>query len=154
MSYAGVFGHHSGNRAGVEGQCDTGWGVYGRTSTGNGVRGFAGQSTGFAGYFTGKVEITTDLAVDDDLTVADDFSVGGTKAFRIDHPLDPENRELWHAAIESSEVLNAYSGNVVLDGNGEADGPAPRSGSRRSTATPATSSPASAASLRSTSRRR
>jgi hypothetical protein len=45
--------------------------------------------------------------------------VNGTKNFRIDHPLDPTNKYLNHAAIESSEVLNQYSGNVVLDGKGE-----------------------------------
>jgi hypothetical protein len=38
----------------------------------------------------------------------------------IDHPLDPENKYLYHAAIESSEVLNIYSGNVTTDGGGEA----------------------------------
>lgn len=38
----------------------------------------------------------------------------------INHPLDPENRHLYHAAIESSELLNVYSGNVNLDDNGEA----------------------------------
>jgi hypothetical protein len=46
--------------------------------------------------------------------------VTGTKNFKIDHPLDPENRYLLHAAIESSEVLNVYSGNVVTDASGDA----------------------------------
>ena len=45
---------------------------------------------------------------------------GGTKNFKIDHPLDPENKYLYHAAIESSEVLNIYSGNVTTDNNGQA----------------------------------
>jgi hypothetical protein len=44
----------------------------------------------------------------------------GTKDFMIDHPLDPENKYLFHASIESSEVLNIYSGNVVTDANGDA----------------------------------
>jgi hypothetical protein len=48
------------------------------------------------------------------------LNVHGTKNFRIDHPLDPANKYLSHAAIESSEVLNMYTGNVVLDANGEA----------------------------------
>jgi len=48
-----------------------------------------------------------------------DFWASGTKNFRIDHPLDPTNKYLLHAAIESSEVLNQYSGNVVLDGEGK-----------------------------------
>jgi hypothetical protein len=54
------------------------------------------------------------------VTVAGNLYVGGTKNFRIDHPLDPANKYLFHAAIESSEVLNLYSGNVVLDVSGEA----------------------------------
>src|SRR5205085_12400073 len=48
------------------------------------------------------------------------LSVSGTKNFKIDHPLDPENKYLYHAAIESSEVLNIYSGNVTTDENGDA----------------------------------
>jgi trimeric autotransporter adhesin len=43
-----------------------------------------------------------------------------TKNLRIDHPLDPTNKYLNHSVIESSEVLNQYSGNVVLDAKGEA----------------------------------
>ena len=42
------------------------------------------------------------------------------KAFRIDHPLQPETHQLVHASIESSEMMNVYSGNVVLDESGEA----------------------------------
>lgn len=45
---------------------------------------------------------------------------GAVKNFRIDHPLDPENQALLHACIESSEMVNLYRGNVVLDGFGEA----------------------------------
>lgn len=44
----------------------------------------------------------------------------GTKAFQIDHPLDPANKYLNHYSIESPEVLNMYRGSIVLDGNGEA----------------------------------
>jgi len=54
------------------------------------------------------------------ITIPGDLYVGGTKNFRIDHPLDPANKFLFHAAIESSEVLNLYSGNVALDASGEA----------------------------------
>ena len=54
------------------------------------------------------------------ISIPGNLYVGGTKNFRIDHPLDPANKYLYHAAIESSEVLNLYSGNVVLDASGEA----------------------------------
>jgi hypothetical protein len=56
---------------------------------------------------------------DNDVIIGGNLRVFGTKNFRMDHPLDPANKYLDHAAIESSEVLNQYSGNVVLDGNGE-----------------------------------
>jgi hypothetical protein len=54
------------------------------------------------------------------LSVEGDFTATGLKQFRIDHPLDPKNKYLHHSVIESSEVLNQYSGNTLLDGNGEA----------------------------------
>jgi hypothetical protein len=50
-----------------------------------------------------------------DVQVDGGLFVAGTKNFRIDHPLDPENKYLLHAAIESSEVLNQYSGNITTD---------------------------------------
>jgi hypothetical protein len=55
-----------------------------------------------------------------DVLVLGNFDSTGSKNFRIDHPLDPTNKYLLHAAIESSEVLNQYSGKVVLDNKGEA----------------------------------
>jgi hypothetical protein len=42
------------------------------------------------------------------------------KAFKIDHPLDPENRYLYHSSVESPDMMNVYNGNVVLDARGEA----------------------------------
>jgi hypothetical protein len=38
----------------------------------------------------------------------------------MDHPLDPENKILMHAAAESNEVINFYSGNITTDANGKA----------------------------------
>jgi hypothetical protein len=49
-----------------------------------------------------------------------DFGAAGTKAFSIDHPLDPANKYLRHYSIESNEVLNLYRGTVAFDANGEA----------------------------------
>ncbi|HKQ74784.1 MAG TPA: hypothetical protein VJ810_13915 [Blastocatellia bacterium] len=69
---------------------------------------------GLAGLFVGNVDMTADLLIEGNLNVK------GTKNFKIDHPLDPENKYLIHAAIESSEALNVYSGNARLDQNGEA----------------------------------
>jgi hypothetical protein len=83
--------------------------------SGDGIVGFpgvadagSGNTNGFAGHFFGNVFITGDL------------DVGGNKNFKIDHPLDPENKYLVHAAIESSEVLNLYTGNITLGQDGGA----------------------------------
>jgi hypothetical protein len=67
-----------------------------------------GSPRGNAGNFGGDVIITGNLMV------------SGMKMFHLDHPLDPENKYLNHAAVESSEVLDIYSGNVTTDGNGNA----------------------------------
>jgi len=60
------------------------------------------------------------LEVVGSLRVAGNLDVTGTKNFCIPHPLDPERKVLRHAAIESNEVLNQYSGNVILDDAGQA----------------------------------
>ncbi len=121
-SHDGIRGYSGGvGRSGVYGESSAngGYGVYGR-NTYTGIYGYVGgtQTAVYghtnslfgqrAGWFVGWVEIDGSL------------DVTGTKNFKIDHPLDPVNRYLYHAAIESSEVLNVYTGNAVLDENGEA----------------------------------
>lgn len=44
----------------------------------------------------------------------------GSGAFKIDHPLDPANKYLYHSFVESPDMMNVYNGNVVLHDNGEA----------------------------------
>ena len=73
---------------------------------GDGIGAGAGSS-GIAGNFTGNVDITGTLNA-------------GTKHFKIDHPLDPANKYLVHASVESSEMMNIYTGNVTTDAQGEA----------------------------------
>ncbi len=41
-------------------------------------------------------------------------------SFKIDHPLDPENKYLYHSFVESPDMMNIYNGNVVTDASGEA----------------------------------
>jgi hypothetical protein len=43
----------------------------------------------------------------------------GVKDFKIDHPLDPKNKYLYHSSVESSEMMNIYTGNAILDNSGE-----------------------------------
>ncbi len=61
-----------------------------------------------------RIENTTGRVV-----VNGDFTVVGAKAFTMDHPLDPTNKLLRHAAAESNEVINFYSGNVTTDASGK-----------------------------------
>jgi hypothetical protein len=41
-------------------------------------------------------------------------------SFKIDHPLDPANKYLYHSFVESPDMKNIYDGVALLDGNGEA----------------------------------
>ncbi|GAA4371596.1 hypothetical protein [Hymenobacter koreensis] len=52
--------------------------------------------------------------------VVGNLSKGGG-SFKIDHPLDPENKYLYHSFVESPDMLNVYNGNVTLDARGEAE---------------------------------
>ncbi len=47
-----------------------------------------------------------------------DSGASGLKAFRIDHPFDPEHKYLLHYSTESPFPQNFYSGNVVTDAKG------------------------------------
>lgn len=73
--------------------------------TGDGVLGYPGS--GYAGNFNGNVNVAGNLS-----------KSGGS--FKIDHPLDPANKYLYHSFVESPDMMNVYNGNVVLDVNGEA----------------------------------
>ncbi len=44
--------------------------------------------------------------------------LGGT--FRIDHPLDKENKYLYHSFVESPDMMNIYNGNTTTDSSGVA----------------------------------
>jgi hypothetical protein len=44
----------------------------------------------------------------------------GAGSFKIDHPLDPENKYLYHSFVESPDMMNVYNGNVTTDADGYA----------------------------------
>jgi hypothetical protein len=99
-----------GGTAGVRGSPtdSKGIGVYGYTiwdePTSYAIYGEAdGQA--FAGYFQGKVQVNGTLSK----------SAG---SFKIDHPLDPQNKYLSHSFVESPDMLNVYNGNVTTDAQG------------------------------------
>ena len=81
--------------------------------------GGSGNPSGRAALFRGDVDINGNLDVSGPAG-GGNITATGSKNFKIDHPLDPENKYLLHASIESSEVLNVYSGNVVTNAKGEA----------------------------------
>jgi trimeric autotransporter adhesin len=41
-------------------------------------------------------------------------------SFKIDHPLDPANKYLYHSFVESPDMKNVYDGTIVTDGGGHA----------------------------------
>jgi hypothetical protein len=62
---------------------------------------------------------------DGSVSTGGNLSVGGTLSkkggsFKIDHPLDPANKYLYHSFVESPDMMNIYNGVVALDGQGEA----------------------------------
>jgi len=89
-------------------------------SAANGI--YAQSDSGTGGTFVGPIALETQgpSNFNGDVAVNANLSVSGTKNFRIDDPLDPAHKYLVHASIESSEVLNLYSGNVTLDKSGKA----------------------------------
>ena len=66
-----------------------------------------GKRQGLAGDFRG------DVAVAGTITKA-----GGS--FKIDHPIDPSNKYLYHSFVESPDMKNIYDGIAALDAAGEA----------------------------------
>ncbi|MEP0775248.1 MAG: hypothetical protein HRF46_12885, partial [Acidobacteriota bacterium] len=104
-SGSGVFGESS-TANGVSGLARVAGkaGVYGENPAGIGVRGVGGV---WAGWFTGDVFVTGNV------------SKGGG-SFKIDHPLDPERKYLYHSFVESPDMMNIYNGNVVTDEDGRA----------------------------------
>lgn len=131
---SGVYGVTTGNGWGVYGAGTSGIGVFGSSSGNDGVHGEAsglnragvaglhiGSSGGYAiygssnvgayaGFFNGNVQVLNG-----------NFSVsGGSKNFKIDHPLDPANKYLYHSSIESPDMMDVYNGNITTDTRGEA----------------------------------
>lgn len=99
----------------------------------------AASSLHSAASFEGHVDISSKLIVGGEiitpsvktgaLSVIGGMTAGGPivgvgpvtgtfKAFRIDHPLDPKNKYMYHASIESDEFMNIYSGSTQTDQQG------------------------------------
>jgi hypothetical protein len=113
----GISGY-SYNGIGVDGRSENSYGVRGRSYGSLGVFGYSESNVGvygscrlesaWAAYFNGKVHIGGLLT-----------KTAGS--FKIDHPLDPANKYLYHSFVESSDMKNVYDGVVALDEKGEAE---------------------------------
>ncbi len=111
----GVYGY--GTTTGVYAVSNTGDGVYTKAgtggvaadvvNTGSGYGLIAGSSGGYAGWFNGNVNVDGNLS-----------KAGGS--FKIDDPLDPANKYLYHSFVESPDMMNIYNGNVTTDAQGDA----------------------------------
>ena len=88
----GVIGYATGD-AGVV------YGVYGYA--------YSTSGTAWAGSFNGNVDVLGTI-------------VKTSGSFKIDHPLDPANKYLYHSFVESPDMMNVYNGNVTTDAKGEA----------------------------------
>ena len=68
-------------------------------------------------YF--NVDGNGDVSFSGNLHVGGSISKGGG-SFKIDDPLDPANKYLYHSFVESPDMMNIYNGIVILDKHGKA----------------------------------
>jgi len=117
---------------GVFGTSTTGYGVTGQTTgsnagvggiaTGEGASGVYAASDGENGYGVFAVAGGSggiSVYADGNATVTGTLSKGGG-SFRIDHPLDPAGKYLYHSFVESPDMMNVYNGTVELGLDGRA----------------------------------
>jgi hypothetical protein len=125
--FGGYFLNSSGTGTGVYGK---GWiGVLGESTGGMkaGVKGvgsllsygvWAVNPENIALYVEGGGSNPTAF-VDGTMTVTGSLTKG-SGSFKIDHPLEPETKYLYHSFVESPDMMNVYNGNAVLDEDGQA----------------------------------
>ena len=81
---------------------------------------FNGAGKGLAGEFDGDLEVFDgDLLVFGNVRITGNVSKG-SGSFKIDHPLDPENKYLSHSFVESPDMMNIYNGTVTTNAKAEA----------------------------------
>jgi trimeric autotransporter adhesin len=125
----GVFANGGGAVVGCTSSCTAGaGGVFNggggaATNGGDGIMGLAGDQGGVGvvgeacnGY-SNAVNCTVAGEFLGDVNVMGSVSNSGG-AFKIDHPLDPANKYLYHSFVESPEMKNVYDGTIVTGGDG------------------------------------
>jgi trimeric autotransporter adhesin len=101
-------------------------GIYGSTDSPAGVAGFFDNIGGgyiLVGIVNGNPEHMFHVDGAGDGYFAGDVQIDGTLSkgggsFKIDHPLDPANKYLYHSFVESPDMMNIYNGNTTTDGGG------------------------------------
>jgi hypothetical protein len=90
-----------------------------------------GEAFSFGNYFknlNGQVFVTETFRITSNgnvniptgnLSVSGSLSKG-SGSFKIDHPLDPYNKYLYHSFVESPDMMNVYNGNITTNAQGEA----------------------------------
>jgi hypothetical protein len=80
---------------------------------------FNGAFRGPAGQFAGDVNADGNLFVGGNVIIRGNLAKG-SGSFKIDHPLDPENKYLSHSFVESPDMMNIYNGTTTTDAKGNA----------------------------------
>jgi hypothetical protein len=111
----GVYAYSS-NMEGVVGVSSTSYGVYAHGNIGL----YASSYAGYAALLEGKVTMTRDVNMSGPVSITGPLTKPGG-SFKIDHPLDPANKYLYHSFVESPDMKNVYDGVVTLDDKGEAE---------------------------------
>ena len=121
----GVYGI-SNSSYGVVGYSQSNYGVFGRSESGYGMFGASDRSYGLFGYSTSNYAVygysNGGLAayLEGNVRILGNLHKSGG-SFKIDHPLDPANKYLYHSFVESPDMKNVYDGVVMLDNKGEAE---------------------------------
>jgi hypothetical protein len=100
--------------------------IFNNAATNNGIQFRSGGNTtrmtlnGAGNLGIGTAAPTERLHVNGNLIVTGSVAkMSGS--FRIDHPLDPANKYLYHSFVESPDMMNVYNGNIVTNENGDAE---------------------------------
>lgn len=127
----GVASATTGRTAGIEGSVSSPDGVGGHfhndATSGTALEASIGEGTtvllvGGTGFTIGVVGqfglIRGNTVVEGNLNVTGTLSKTAG-SFKIDHPLEPENKFLYHSFVESPDMMNIYNGVATLDAHGQ-----------------------------------
>jgi hypothetical protein len=106
----------TGTTDGVKGLGNVGvHGIANQTTGSVGIfaEGVAGGTSGTAGVFHGAVSVTGAVNITGNLSKT-------SGSFKIDHPLDPAHKYLYHSFVESPDMKNVYDGVATLGASGTA----------------------------------